>query len=109
MNLIINEIEKQQIRQNITFKVGDLICVNFKIFDKENKSKNQNFEGIVIALNKTGLNATCTIRKISFGEGVEKVFFINSPIINWIQIKKQNKVKQAKIYYIRHKKNKLLK
>ncbi|HIH2763364.1 MAG TPA: 50S ribosomal protein L19 [Candidatus Azoamicus sp.] len=96
MNLIINEIERQQLRQNITFKVGDLICVNFKIFDKENKSKNQNFEGLVIAIKKKGLNTTCTIRKFSFGEGVEKVFFINSPNINWIQIKKQNKVRQSK-------------
>ncbi|HIH2763051.1 MAG TPA: 50S ribosomal protein L19 [Candidatus Azoamicus sp.] len=109
MSLIINEIEKQQIRQHITFKVGDLICVNFKILDKENKSKNQNFEGLVIAINKNGLNSTCTIRKFSFGEGVEKVFFINSPLINSIQIRKQNKVKKSKIYYIRHTKNKLLK
>ncbi|HIH2762426.1 MAG TPA: 50S ribosomal protein L19 [Candidatus Azoamicus sp. MARI] len=109
MNLLINEIEKQQIRNNINFKVGDLICVNFKIIDKENKSKNQNFEGLVIAINKKGLNSTCTIRKISFGEGVEKVFFIHSPVINSIQTKKQNTVKQSKIYYVRHKKTKLLK
>ncbi len=109
MNLIINEIEKKQIRQTINFKVGDLICVNFKILDKENKGKSQNFEGLVLAINKRGLNTTCTIRKFSFGEGVEKIFFINSPIINSIQIKKQNTVKQSKIYYIRHKKNKLLK
>ena len=108
MNLIINEIEKKQIKQSLTFKVGDLICVNFKIFDKEKKSKNQNFEGLVIAIHKNGLNTTCTLRKISYGEGVEKVFFINSPVINSIEIKKQNTVKQAKIYYIRHKKNKLL-
>lgn len=109
MNLIIKEIEKTQLKSTTPFKVGDIICVNFKIFDKENKGKSQNFEGLVIAINKNGLNSTCTLRKISFGEGVEKVFFINSPTINSIQVKKSNIIRQSKIYYIRHKKNKLLK
>lgn len=109
MNLILQEIEKSQKRNDITFKVGSIICINFKILDNDNKSKNQNFEGLVIAINKKGLNSTCTIRKLSFGEGVEKVFFIHSPTINSIQVKKQNKVRQAKIYYVRKNKNKLLK
>lgn len=109
MNLILNEIEKMQIKPQTTFKVGDIICINFKIIENENKSRNQNFEGLVISINKKGLNSTCKVRKISFGEGVEKTFFLNSPNINWIQVKKQNKVRKSKIYYIRTKKNKLLK
>jgi len=111
MNLILKEIEKKQIKNKIDFKVGDLICVNFRIIDSnnKNKNKNQNFEGLVISIKKTGINSTCTLRKFSYGEGVEKTFFVNSPIINWIQIKKQNTFKKSKIYYIRNKKHKLLK
>lgn len=107
MNKIVKEIEKMQIKNIINFKVGDIICINSKIID--NKNKNQNFEGLVIAIKKNGLNSTCIIRKISFGEGVEKIFFINSPTINSIQIKKKNKIRKSKIYYVRHTKTKLLK
>jgi len=74
--------------------------VNFNIIDNKYKNRSQNFEGLVLSI-KNGLNPTCTIRKISFGEGVEKTFFINSPTINWIKIKKQGLVRKSKLYYIK--------
>lgn len=108
MNMLI-EYEKSQNKNSATFKVGDIICVNFNIIEKGYKGRTQNFEGLVISIKKKSFNATCTIRKISFGEGVEKTFFINSPTINFIKIKKSNIVRKAKLYYTRQSKNKLFK
>lgn len=103
MDITVNKIEQLQIKNNdiLNFKAGDTVCVNFKIVYDKNKARTQNFEGLVIAIRKNGLNTTCTIRKLSFGEDVEKVFFIHSPVINWIKIKKRGLVRQSKIFYIR--------
>lgn len=103
MDIIVNKIEKLQIKNDaiLNFKTGDTICVNFKIIYDKSKTKTQNFEGVVIAIRKNGLNTTCTLKKFSFGEDIEKTFFIHSPIINWIKIKKKGIVRQSKIFYIR--------
>jgi len=102
MNDIIKNIEKKQLKNNIPhFKAGDTICVNINIIDKKNKIRKQNFEGVVIGKHNNGLSSTFTVRKFSYGEGVEKVFPIHSPIINWIKIKTIGVVRQSKIYYIR--------
>lgn len=102
MNKIIKEIEKFQEKKDIQiFKVGDVICINFNIIDNKYKNRLQNFEGLVLAIKKSGLTSTCTVRKISYGEGIEKTFFIHSPTINWIKIKKFGLVRKAKLYYIK--------
>ncbi|HFL8819286.1 MAG TPA: 50S ribosomal protein L19 [Candidatus Azoamicus sp. OHIO2] len=102
---ILKKIEQLQLKdKNFNFKVGDKICVNFKIMDSNIRKKNYNFEGLVISIKNNGLNSTCTIRKISLGEGVEKTFFIYNTNINFIKIIKLGLVKQAKLYYMRHKK-----
>lgn len=107
---IIKKLENKQIKENkLTFKTGDTICVNFKIIDNKYKNKKQSFEGIVLAIKKNGLNTTCTIRKVSLGEGVEKTFFLYSPTINWIKIKKIGITKKSKIYYIKKLKGKAAK
>lgn len=101
MNNILKLISKKNTKIDTpVFKPGDTICVNFNIIDNKYKNRNQSFEGLVLSI-KNGLNPTCTIRKISFGEGVEKTFFINSPTINWIKLKKQGIVRKSKLYYIK--------
>ncbi len=84
------------------FKTGDTICANFNIIDNKYKNRTQNFEGLVIAIKKNGISSTCTIRKISYGEGIEKTFFMYSPTVNWIKIKKRGAVRKSKIYYIKN-------
>lgn len=102
MNNIIKNINtNKSINNSPDFKTGDTICVNFNIIDNKYKNRNQNFEGIVIAIKNNGINSTCTLRKISYGEGIEKTFFIHSPTVNWIKIKKKGLVKKSKIYYIK--------
>lgn len=99
---ILNKIEKFQISEN-KFKVGDKVCVNFTNFDDSIRKKNYTFEGLIIALKNNGLNTTCTIRKVSFGEGVEKTFFIHNPNVKSISIIKTVKHKKSKLYYMRKK------
>ncbi|MFI4853237.1 MAG: 50S ribosomal protein L19 [Candidatus Makana argininalis] len=106
MNNIINIVENKYIDKKIPlFKTGDYIEV--KIFITENNKKRiQNFEGIVIALRNRGINSSFTVRKISNGEGVERVFERYSNIIKKITIKKHGIVNKSKLYYIRHRKGK---
>lgn len=102
MNDIQKKIkEKLNNNKSLDFKPGDTICVNFNIIDNKYKNRSQNFEGLVLAIKNNGLNTTCTIRKISYGEGIEKTFFLYSPTVNWIKIKKQGVVRKSKIYYIK--------
>lgn len=109
-NIIIKNIENLQ-KKNIypNFKTGDTICVNFKPTEKSLKNRTFNFEGTVISIKYNGINSTCTLRKTILGEGVEKTFFLNSPTINWIKIKKKGIVSKSKIYYIRKLKGKAAK
>lgn len=101
MNNILKIISQKKNKLDLpVFKPGDTICVNFNIIDNKYKNRNQSFEGLVLSI-KNGLNPTCTIRKISFGEGIEKTFFIYSPTINWIKLKKQGIVRKSKLYYIK--------
>lgn len=109
-NKFINDIELlNQKKYEINFKAGDIICVNFSITEKGFKNKTQNFEGIVLSIKNNGISSTCTLRKSSFGEGVEKTFFINNPNVNWIKIKKQGFFRKSKIYYARNLKKRVLK
>ncbi len=108
MNSFIKKIENEKFKiKKIDFNSGDTICINFKIIDKKHKDKTQIFEGIVLAIHKNGLSTTCTIRSTILGVGVEKTFFLNSPTIEWIKIKKNGIVRKSKIYYIKKKKKKL--
>ncbi|WDI79050.1 50S ribosomal protein L19 [Candidatus Purcelliella pentastirinorum] len=109
MNKIINKIEKKYLKKNIPFfKQGDFIEI--KILIKEgNKKKTQIFKGLVIAIRNRGLNSSFTVRKISHGEGIERVFNKNSPIIKEIKLDKRGIVKRAKLYYLRTLKGKAAK
>lgn len=100
MNLV-ELIEKENQTKEITpFKVGDTVKVYFKIVEG-NKERIQVFEGLVIARKNGGVRETFTVRKISFGVGVERTFPVYSPRIDKIEVVREGKVRRAKLYYIR--------
>lgn len=103
MKNIINKIENIQIKKNLPeFKTGDTISVNYNIIDNKYKNRKQNFEGVVIARHNRSIGSTFKVRKISFNEGIEKIFYLHSPTINSIEIKKKGVVRKSKIYYIKN-------
>ena len=98
---IITELEKDLMKKEITdFKVGDTVRVAVRIKEGD-KTRSQAFEGIVIARKGSGIKETFTVRHISFGEGVERVFQLYSPHIDSIKVVKKGKVKRARLYYLR--------
>lgn len=106
MNPIIGVIEKEQLKKNIPkFRVGDTVKVHLKIVEGE-KERVQVVEGIVISRKGSGIRETFTIRKISYGIGVERKFPLYSPSIDKIQVVKSGYVRRAKLYYLRGKKGK---
>lgn len=101
MNPIIERIEKEQYRTNIpTFKSGDTVRVHAKIIEGD-KERIQVFEGVVIARANSGTRASFTVRKISYGVGVERVFPLHSPRIDKIEVTTIGRVRRAKLYYLR--------
>ena len=101
MNKVIEAIENEQIRKKIPeFSAGDTVIVQVKV-KEGTRERLQAFEGIVIAKRNRGLNSSFTVRKISHGEGVERVFQTHSPAVNEIQVKRRGDVRRAKLYYLR--------
>jgi large subunit ribosomal protein L19 len=98
-------IEKNEIKSNIKFKPGDTIRIYFKIKEEE-KERIQAFEGVCIALKHASNRSSVTIRKISFSEGVEKIFPLFSPKIEKIKLIQLGKVRRSKLYYLRKLKGK---
>ena len=99
----ILEIEKAQQKQDLPlFRVGDTVRVSVRIQEDE-KSRLQPFEGIVIARRGGSSRETFTVRRISYGEGVERVFYFHSPLIEKIQVVRHGAVRRAKLYYLRKK------
>ena len=103
----INELSKFQEKKNIPdFNVGDTVKVSVKIIEGD-KERSQIFEGIVIARRKKGIESTFTVRKISYGEGVEKIFPVHSPRIESVKVIKKGKVRRAKLFYLRDRSDKM--
>ena len=100
MSNIIDVLEKEQLRQIPEFNPGDTVVVQVKVKEGE-RERIQAFEGIVIAKRTRGLNSAFTVRKISHGTGVERVFQTHSPIISEITVKHRGEVRRAKLYYLR--------
>lgn len=99
---IIKSFEENQIKKNVLkFRPGDTIELTLSVIEGD-KKRIQLFEGIVISIKNRGLNSAFTIRKITHGEGVERVFQTYSPIIKKIKIKKFGVVRKAKLYYLRN-------
>lgn len=102
----IQLVEQPQLRDGIPdFGPGDTVRVNFKIREG-NKTRVQPFEGVVIAIRKRGLGSTFTVRRISFGYGVERIFPFHSPLIEGVQVLRRGRVRRAKLYYLRELKGK---
>jgi len=100
MNLI-DQIENEQIRSDIPeFSSGDTVIVQVKVREGE-RERLQAFEGVVIAKKNRGISSAFTVRKISHGEGVERVFQTHSKMIDSVEVKRRGKVRQAKLYYLR--------
>ncbi len=98
---IIKAIEAKQIKENAeNFSVGDTVKVFFKIVEGTTE-RIQVFEGIVIAKNNSGIRRTFTVRKISYGVGVERIFPLHSPRIDHVEVVRRGKVRRAKLYYLR--------
>lgn len=109
VNNIIEAIEKENLKQNVpTFDIGDTVKVFVKV-KEGNKERLQGFEGTVIAKRNGGVRETFTVRRLSFGVGVERTFPIHSPKIDSIQVIRKGKVRRAKLYYLRERTGKAAK
>src|ERR1051325_7028050 len=108
---VIQELEQEQIaklsagRKIPDFGPGDTVIVNVKVVEGE-RSRVQAYEGVCIARAGAGLNENFTVRKISYGEGVERVFPLHSPMIDSIKLVRRGKVRRAKLYYLRGRRGK---
>ena len=101
MNPIIQEITAHQVKHKVApFKVGDGVRVHTKVREGD-KERVQIFAGVVIAHKGSGIHETFTVRRISYGEGVERVFPVNSPNLEKIEIEKTAEVGRARLYYLR--------
>ena len=106
MSKIIEQIEAEQMTKEIpSFGAGDTVVVQVKV-KEGTRERLQAFEGVVIAKRNRGLNSSFTVRKISHGEGVERVFQTYSPLVSEIQVKRRGAVRRAKLYYLRDLKGK---
>src|SRR5215218_3771831 len=98
----LDKIEETQLRQNIPrFQPGDTVRVHVRIKESETKERLQAFEGIVIARKGGGVRETITVRKTSFGVGVERIFPLHATIVDHIDVVKRGRVRRAKLYYLR--------
>ncbi len=101
MSSIIDAINQENVKQNIPeFNVGDTVKVMVKVIEGD-RERLQAFEGIVIARKHGGISETFTVRRVSFGVGVEKTFPMHSPKVADIQVVRRGKVRRAKLYYLR--------
>ncbi len=101
MSNIIDEINAEQMGKEIpSFGPGDTVVVQVKV-KEGSRERLQAFEGVVIAKRNRGLNSAFTVRKISHGEGVERVFQTYSPLVDSVEVKRRGDVRRAKLYYLR--------
>ena len=101
MNHIIQQLEAERATRKVPeFKPGDTIIVNVKVKEGD-RERVQAYEGVVIARSNRGFNSSVTVRKMSHGEGVERVFQLHSPSIEDISVKRRGNVRRAKLYYLR--------
>ena len=101
MSKLVEAIEKEGMKESIpAFNVGDTVRVGFKVIEGT-KERIQNFEGVVIAKKHGGIRESFTVRRLSFGVGVERTFPVHSPKIASITVVKKGKVRRAKLYYLR--------
>jgi large subunit ribosomal protein L19 len=96
----IETVEKPHLTQKPDMRAGDTVRVHVKVREGE-KERIQVFEGMVIGMHRGGVRATFTVRKVSFGQGVERIFPLHSPIVDKVEIIRSAKVRRAKLYFLR--------
>jgi large subunit ribosomal protein L19 len=102
MNLVVQSIENRQLRNDLpAFKPGDTIRVHVKIKEGD-KERIQIFEGVVIARKHSGVRESITVRKTSFGVGVERIFPLHATVVDKIELVRRGRVRRAKLYYLRN-------
>ena len=101
----IDAVERSQMVERPRMKSGDTVRVHVKVREGD-KERVQVFEGIVIGMHRGGLRASFTVRKVSFGQGVERIFPLHSPTIQKVEVMRSAKVRRAKLYYLRDLKGK---
>jgi large subunit ribosomal protein L19 len=102
---LIERIEGEQLKKHLPFRVGDSVKVHTRVREGD-KERVQIFAGIVIAHKGRGLNESFVVRRISYGEGVERIFPLNSPRIEKIEVERQGQVRRAKLFFLRGRKGK---
>jgi large subunit ribosomal protein L19 len=101
MSKIIDQLEAEQLKADVPdFVPGDTVVVHVKVKEGE-RERLQAFEGVVIGRRNRGMNSSFTVRKVSYGEGVERVFPLHSPAVAKIDVKRKGDVRRAKLYYLR--------
>lgn len=101
MNSVIKKVEERGLRADLPeFRVGDTVCVYVKVIEGE-KERIQAFKGVVIKMNRGANRAAFTVRKISYGIGVERIFPLHSPHFDRIEVLSHGKVRRARLYYLR--------
>ena len=106
MSKIIEDLNKEQLKTDLPdFRPGDTVVVQVKV-SEGNRERLQAYEGVVIAKKNRGINSSFTVRKISHGEGVERVFQTHSPLIDSVKIQRRGDVRRAKLYYLRERSGK---
>ena len=94
---LIENIEKEYLKEDLPeFKSGDTVKVNVKV-SEGNRERIQTFEGVIIAVNGVGINKTITVRKLSFGVGVERIFPVHAPIVDSLEVVRKGKVRRSKL------------
>ena len=102
IRLMNNDFDREQLREGLpTFRPGDTIRVNVRVREGD-KERLQAFEGVVLRRKGSGVNATFTVRKVSNGVGVERIFPLHSPVIADVNVVREGRVRRAKLYYLRN-------
>ena len=103
MSNLIDDIEKEQLKDDIpAFAPGDTVRVQVRVTEG-NRERLQAYEGVVLAMKNRGLNSSFTVRKMTGGEGVERVFQTHSPLLSGIEVVRRGDVRRAKLYYLRER------
>jgi large subunit ribosomal protein L19 len=106
MSQLIDQIEQEQLKQDVPeFAPGDTVIVQVRVKEGD-RERLQAYEGVVIAKRNRGLHSSFTVRKVSHGEGVERVFQTHSPAVADVQVKRRGDVRRAKLYYLRERSGK---
>ena len=101
MNVLLKAIEAEQLKKDVpAFRIGDTLRVSVKV-EEGDKTRSQLFEGVVIKKQGSGIRESFTVRRISFGEGVERNFPLHSPTVQKLEVVRKGKVRRSKLYYLR--------